>query len=209
MSGKPLDIVDWAISFVGFYLASTKLPIILTLHQIELLRHLFTLDKNGRFKYETILWSAPKKSGKTTIAALITLWFALFIDPPNEIYICANDLEQSIARVFRDVVIAIGLNPVLANRTTVRKKSILFDNGTIIEALPSDYAGAAGSRHGLTVWDELWAYTSENSRRLYDELTPIPTRKNSIRLIVTYAGFEGESTLLEELYERGQSGEPV
>jgi hypothetical protein len=107
------------------------------------------------------------------------------------------------------VVIAISLNPVLANRTTVRKKSILFDNGTIIEALPSDYAGAAGSRHGLTVWDELWAYTSENSRRLYDELTPIPTRKNSIRLIVTYAGFEGESTLLEELYERGQSGEPV
>ena len=209
MNDNPPDIVKWAISSVGFYLASTKRPIVLTPHQIDLLRHLFTLDKNGRFRYQNILWSAPKKSGKTTIAALITLWFALFIDPPNEIFICANDLEQSIARVFRDVAMAIRLIPELSDRTIVRKSSILFDHGTTIEALPSDYAGAAGSRHGLTVWDELWAYTSENSRRLYDELTPIPTRKNSIRLIVSYAGFIGESKLLEELIERGKSGRPV
>ena len=50
--------------------------------------------------------------------------------------------------------------------------------------------------HGLSSWDELWGYTSESSRRLWEALTPVPTRKNSIRFISTYAGFEGESGLL-------------
>ena len=34
-------------------------------------------------------------------------------------------------------------------------------------------------------------------------MVPVPTRKVSCRLVTTYAGFEGESTLLEELYKRG------
>ena len=32
---------------------------------------------------------------------------------------------------------------------------------------------------------------------------PPPTRKVAFRLTVTYAGFQGESVLLEELYKRG------
>ena len=34
-------------------------------------------------------------------------------------------------------------------------------------------------------------------------MVPVPTRKISCRLTVTYAGFSGESALLEDLYERG------
>ena len=203
------DIVEWAESEFGFYIPGTEQPIVLAQHQRDILRHVFTPDERGRFPYETVLLSAPKKSGKTTLAALITLWFALFIEPPNEIHICANDLEQSIARVFKVVGSAIKLNPYLRSNAIVRKASIIVDNGTTIEALSSDYSGAAGSNHGLTVWDELWGYRSENARRLWDELTPVPTRANSLRLIVSYAGFTGESTLLEELIERGLSGEPV
>jgi hypothetical protein len=55
----------------------------------------------------------------------------------------------------------------------------------------------------VSCFDELWAYTSERSRRLWDELIPPPTRKIACRLTVTYAGFEGESVLLEELCKRG------
>ena len=53
------------------------------------------------------------------------------------------------------------------------------------------------------MFDELWGYTSERARRLYDELVPVPTRLISCRLTVTYAGFEGESELRHELYRRG------
>ena len=56
----------------------------------------------------------------------------------------------------------------------------------------------------IAVFDELWAYDSEFSRRLFDELVPPPTRRIACRLIVTYAGFSGESALLEELYNRGR-----
>ena len=49
---------------------------------------------------------------------------------------------------------------------------------------------------------QLWAYTSESSRRLWEELTPVPTRRNSIRFITTYASFEGESELLMGLYKQ-------
>jgi hypothetical protein len=34
-------------------------------------------------------------------------------------------------------------------------------------------------------------------------MVPVPTKKISCRLITTYAGFSGESVLLEDLYKRG------
>jgi phage terminase large subunit-like protein len=40
-------------------------------------------------------------------------------------------------------------------------------------------------------------------------MVPVPTRKVSVRLTVTYAGFEGESDLLEGLYKRGLGGEEI
>ena len=37
---------------------------------------------------------------------------------------------------------------------------------------------------------------------LWKSLTPVPTRKNSIRFITTYAGFDSESELLMDLYKQ-------
>jgi hypothetical protein len=54
-------------------------------------------------------------------------------------------------------------------------------NGTTATAISGDYAGAAGSNHGFVSYDELWGYVSEASTGLWEELTPVPTRKNSIR----------------------------
>jgi hypothetical protein len=81
--------------------------------------------------------------------------------------------------------------------------------GSTITAIASDYAGAAGANPSITIFDELWGYTSERARRLWDEMVPVPTRKVSARLTVTYAGFEGESELLESLYKRGLAGKEI
>src|SRR4030042_3273207 len=121
----------------------------------------------------------------------------------------SNDQEQSIGRVYKALSQSRRLNPYLSSRVDVQARLARFDNRTDVYALASDYAGAAGSNHGLTVWDELWAYTSESARRLWDELTPVPTRKISMRFISTYAGFEGDSDLLQELYTRGMKGEGI
>src|SRR5262249_45783134 len=75
----------------------------------------------------------------------------------------------------------------------------------VITAIASDAGSAAGGNQSISVFDELWAYTSERSRRLWDEMVPPPTRKIACRLTVTYAGFSSESRLLEELHKRGKS----
>jgi phage terminase large subunit-like protein len=198
------DIVKFAEQ--QFILADTRKPIVLEEHQKKILRDCFTPDEKGKFPYETVIYSAPKKSGKTCIGALLSVWWSLSQEPDNEIKVVANDLEQSVSRVYKVARKAFELNPNLKRSATITAKQIALTNGTVIDALSCDYAGEAGANQGLTVWDELWGYASENARRLWDELTPVPTRLNSIRFVCTYAGWENESELLWELYKRGLAG---
>jgi len=177
----------------------------LALHQQIVLRDAFRFDAHGRLPWDTILCSCPKKSGKTTLNAAVTCWWAFTQEAPNELLIIANDLEQAQGRVFKALVGLIQHNPTLARSAAITAKQIALSNGTTITVLASEYAGAAGSNHGLTSWDELWGYSSESSRRLWEELTSVPTRQNSLRFITTYAGWEGESELLWDLYMLGVS----
>ncbi len=39
---------------------------------------------------------------------------------------------------------------------------IEFANGSSIRSLAKEHRSAAGSRHAVTIWDELWGYTSES-----------------------------------------------
>jgi phage terminase large subunit-like protein len=170
-------------------------------HQRKILGEAFRYDENERFVYRTIIYSAPKKSGKTAINALVCLWWGFCIEAPNEIIIAANDLDQSVSRVYDAGKGFITKNAELKERADFSGRLLIrLKNETTIKAIPSDYAGQAGANQGLVSFDELWGFMSEKSRRLYEELTPVPTRKNSIRFISTYAGWENESILLEELY---------
>src|ERR1700686_2746593 len=125
-------------------------------------------------------------------------------------YCCANDFEQSQGRVFQAITRIVRASPLLARDANITQSKIEFaSTGATISAIASDYAGAAGANPTITVFDELWGYTSERAHRLWDEMIPPPTRKIGCRLTVTYAGFSGESTLLEGLHKRGLKGEVV
>ena len=73
------SITEWATSPLGFYVNDSKRvngrpvagPVMLTDSQERILRHVFTKAPNGRFPYETVVWSAPKKNGKTLIGAVV------------------------------------------------------------------------------------------------------------------------------------------
>jgi len=171
-------------------------------HQQEILSLFFTRGSDGRFPWQTYLWSEPKKSGKTEIGGLVGLWVASTEQGVPEVYALANDREQSRARGFNAMSLAIKKNDVMAAELKTRKDRIEFPDGAFIETVPIDYAGGAGAAPVLSLWDELWAYTSERALRLWDEFTPVPTRLNSIRLITTYAGFRNESKLLWDLYTK-------
>ena len=192
------------ITFIDRVVKKNELgqPFKLMDHQREILRLAFAFDENGRLPWDTIIYSCVKKSGKTTLNGAITLAWGFVMESPNEILVLANDLEQTLARVFKTMEGLIKFNPELQPEAEIQAKQIFLANGTTITAISGDYAGAAGSNHGLVSYDEMWGYISESSTRLWEELTPVPTRKNSIRFISTYAGFEGESKLLWDLYKQ-------
>ena len=183
----------------------TGAPFVLNEAELAFLVLAFLLDANGRLKHPELVFAAIKKSGKTALAAMILLVMVLLFGGRfAEGIVVANDLEQAQGRVFTAARRIIEASPLLAGTAVVTASRIEFPElGATITAIASDAAGAAGANPVITVFDELWAYTKESSRRLWDELSVPPTRKIACRLTVSYAGYEGESELLEEIYKRG------
>jgi len=143
------------------------------------IREAFTPTADGRLRYPEIVFSAPKKSGKTALAALCALYVIVCLGGPYaEAYCVANDFEQAASRVFQAIARIIEASPLLRRSARITANKISFQStGATIIALASDYAGAAGGNPTITVFDELWEYTSERWRRLFDERVPVPTRK--------------------------------
>ena len=206
-----LPYVDW-VKQKGFYIRDTwddeasewsgkPGPLVLRPHQERVLSHALT-PVDGKLPYSTVVFSCPKKSGKTTIAGSVGAWFADELDG-IEIYNIANDLDKTAGIVMGDMQYHVRYQPERYPRSAVTKAKIVHPNDTVLQSLAQNYRSVAGARQSLTLWDELWGYTSELSIRTYDEMTPIPTVKHSIRFVVTYAGFLGESELLWDLYLRG------
>lgn len=123
-------------------------------YQRRILGHCFTPNPDGSFPYTDVVYSAPKKSGKTTVLALIVEWFAECGPDGSEIYSCANDMEQAQSRAFSDIDYHV--THKLGLKTTAKR--VDFENGTFIQVLAQHYASAAGSRQSLVIFDELWAY---------------------------------------------------
>jgi len=171
----------------------------LSRHQRRVLVHMF------QRAYRLRVWGEMKKSGKTFLAAVLLIWWAL-THANTEIIVAANDFEQAQSRVFQTAVALIRHNPALANLVKVQAGKLVFSNGTLVTAIAADYKGAAGSRHSLYIVDEPWGIMEERAVRLVEELTPPPTEPGAWGLMVTTAGWTGESTLLERIYQRGLAG---
>ncbi len=199
------NMYDWSkvMIYGGEYDYTNAPKLILQQYQKDILTKVLTADeKTGLFPYTTVIWSQPKKHGKTQIAACVGAWYGVNVEAPNVIMTMASNQEQSAGLIFNSMVpsvYALGGKVPFSTHVT---PEIRLPNGTIIKAIPNNYAGQAGGNYGLTLWSELWTFKSERDRRLWEETPPVPTRKNSIRWVETYAGFEDESDLLQDLYKR-------
>ena len=199
----PIDFIETVL-----FDPETNRPFKLLPAERDFLEHAFALDGDGRLLYPEQVFAAPKKSGKTGFAALHMLaTVLLFGGKHGEAFCIANDLEQAQSRVFQALRRIVEASPLLRREAKITADKIVFASFSeaTITAIASDYASAAGGNPTISSFDELWGYTSERSHRLWDELIPPPTRKIACRLTTTYAGFAGESQLLETLYKRGQT----
>jgi phage terminase large subunit-like protein len=181
---------------------------VLTEAERKFLKHAFELTPDGRLKYPELIFSGPKKSGKTAFAAMLLIFVVRALGGRYaEGYCVANSHDQAQGRVFQAAARIVEASPLLAADAKVTGTQITFlSTGGTIAAIPADYSTAAGANPTISVFDELWAYTSERDNRLWDEMVPPPTKTLGCRLTVTYAGYEGESALLEGLYKRGVAG---
>src|SRR5690348_15139433 len=95
---------------------------------------------DGLYDYSLWLYSAPKKSGKTTVAAAVALWQAIQVRD-GSVYIIGNDQRQADNRMTEAIRYAINHNPRLKNRARIVRNTIYLDNGTKIESIPVDPKG--------------------------------------------------------------------
>ena len=179
---------------------------VLTEAERNFLSFAFKLTADSQLLYPELVFGAIKKSGKTTLAAIIMLtMILLFGGRFSEGYCLANDSEQAQSRVFAIIKRIIAASPLLKPEAKITADKIIFPkffDATII-SLASDAASAAGGNPTISCFDEGWGYQSERARRLFDEMVISPARKISCRLSVSYAGWSNESLMLEELYKRG------
>ncbi|PJF34932.1 MAG: hypothetical protein CUN49_13135 [Candidatus Thermofonsia Clade 1 bacterium] len=205
------SFLRWAESRGGMYLPDHKPPRRATwsAFQRPILEHLFP-EGDSPLPYSRVVWSCPKKSAKSTLAAALHLWFALFVEPNGEQYVLANDLEGSRNRVFRYILRALEQNPILRRGLDwqATQSAIRFSNGTLIRAVPNDVRGEAGGNQTFATFDEAWGVIHERSVRFATEFSPVPTRRNSL---IFYTGYQGwaNSTWWHALIDEGLRGEPV
>ena len=210
MNTKLGNYPDNPIAFLEdhYILPETKKQIQLEWWQKDLiLKPLFyDLNDDGGWKYDVALIGMPKKNGKSTLGAGIGIYSLYCGEEQGEVIVAANDRDQASQIVYSKISRSIGLNPRLDNGVWNFKGQIkIRSTGTICRCIAHQHESAAGLNPSLTIFDELWGFSD---RLFYDELTPVPTRRNPLVLIVTYAGHKAEG-LLWELYQDGMQGDDL
>lgn len=179
-------------------------PIRLADHQKRIIDEMLSRKEDGMLKYSTAMYSAPKKSGKSAISSAITLYFA-YHNSNSFCYVLANDGKQSEDRLYAPIRTCIRLHNQMGGIFKDVRASmgeVTLPNHTKIEAVPCDAAGEAGAEPIFTAWSEIWAFETPLKRRLWTEMTIPPTKwGRALRLVESYAGFQGTSELLWNLYE--------
>ena len=187
-------------------------PIQLAPHQSRIIDAALAKDENGMFKYSTIIYSAPKKSGKSAITSAVILYIAHH--QPNSFAAClANDGTQATDRLYNPIYTCMRYHKQFGGifkDVQPNLGELILPNYTKIRAIPCDAAGEAGSQPVISAYSELWGWDTPRKIRLFSELTVPPTLYGkAIRWIESYAGFSGKSELLEQLYDLGiRNGEP-
>lgn len=203
---RPVNPLDWITS--NFYLYDTGNLITLYDCQRRPLELALSRDANGNYKYNTVLWSWPKKSAKSSVISAVCDYVAESRTHAS-VKLVANDLKQADSRVGYYLRESILIGQKHGKRQgiaiTPSGYKVSYPNGAKVECVPIDPSGEAGGNDDLIVYSELWGWKSKAHQRMWSEMTLSPNKwGNSQRWIDTYAGITGESPILEQLYDVGK-----
>jgi hypothetical protein len=168
----------------------------------------------------THVWALGRRSGKTTLAALVGLWDCLLRPEPSAMVRrgerryavgIATNLRQ--ARLFvRAAHSIIEHSPRLGKLIeSVTDDEILFTNATALTAFPATSRGARGWPVSSLLFDEaahmLDTEGNQAAEPLFRALMPSTTQfGNAARVIVSSTPY-GQDGFFSEIFQRASSGE--
>ena len=183
------DPVRWIQTH--FYIPETNGPMTLYPFHIAGLREALAID-DGNYRYSTVVWSAIKKSAKSSIAAAVALWVA-WQKPWASIKIIANDLKQADSRVFYYIRHLVKMNPAMRSLVKIVNYRIEFPNHSFIEAIPIDPKGEAGGGDDLIIYSEIWGWNNKAALKMWTETTLSPLKYGkSMRWVQLTQDLQGE-----------------
>ena len=192
-----------AISFIEKFCTHTKgelaaKPFLLEDWQKEIVGNIFGWkdEKTNLRKYRTVFVEVPRKNGKTTLCAAISLYM-LFADSErgSEVYAAAGDRNQ--AGIVFEIAKGMILNSQeLTSRSKVFRNSITHEaKGNFFQAISSDSKTKHGFNANCIIFDEL--HTQPN-RDLWDTLTTSTgSRRQPLTIAITTAGYDRQSICYE------------
>ena len=204
--------MKWAVDPVTFITTvlrdpETRRPFTLLPAEIAFLELALRTDEDGRLLHPELLYCrnqevrARQRSLLSSSSPSSSCSAAGMLRPTC----VANDLEQAQSRVFEMVRRIIEASPLLRREAKVTANKIslpvqrlriapwpLNTRARLVPTPPSRLRRAVG------------LHLRERSQALFDEMVAVPTRKISCRLVVSHAGFSGESPACwKNLYNRG------
>lgn len=199
------SFVDWSESAIGFYVdqyydederkwikVRDWKPVRWNERQERVLRHLFTLDDDGRLPYQELWWIDIGKSGKTLLQAALAQWFGLFIDRSSEVLLAANSKDQAGVRCFKQLYDSVDNSPRQYRDELYEytASEIRFKpTGNVARPIPMKSTTQAGSNAVWISFDELWGYEGERARAMMAEMKESPTRNISFIMVTSYPPF--------------------
>lgn len=166
--------------------------------QRRLARTLFGwLRPDGTRRFQTVFIFLPRKNGKSTFAAGLALYLTIADGEEGaQVYSAASDRPQAEI-VFGSAKAMVELEPRLARRLKVYRRSITIpESRSRYVVVSADVKGKHGYNAHAAAIDELHAH---GNRDLFDVLTTsMVARRQPMTIITTTAGFDRNHICYEQ-----------
>lgn len=173
--------------------------------QVEIIEAIYAVDENGRRIKRKVLFTVPRKNGKTQLAAALALCH--LVGPESEqrgqVYSAAGDRKQA-ALILRELIAFVRADEALMDRIIIREHSKTLEDvvtGSTYEALSSDAKKAHGLNVSFAIMDELAQWPK---RDLYDALTTGGAARAEPLYIVISTQSHDKNSVMSELVQYGQ-----
>ena len=166
----------------------------------DIIRPLFSWKRaDGTRRYRSAYIEVPKKNGKSTLCAGLSLYFLIDDDEPGaEVYSAAADRDQA-SIIFREAAQMVRSSPELSDHVEVipsTKRLVFPRTGSYYKALSADAYRQEGLNISALIFEELHA---QRTRDLWDALVyGGAARRQPLAIAVTTAGWYRNSICWEQ-----------